>query len=72
MNRVPTEYELVIRRTGGWFTLNLAEVWQYRDLLLLLIHRDFIAKYKQTTAAMDFAGGQRRYTCRMRTMTWLS
>jgi lipopolysaccharide transport system permease protein len=48
MNRVPTEYELVIRRTGGWFTLNLAEVWQYRDLLLLLIHRDFIAKYKQT------------------------
>jgi lipopolysaccharide transport system permease protein len=23
-------------------------VWRYRDLLLLLVHRDFIAKYKQT------------------------
>lgn len=24
------------------------EVWQYRDLLLLLVRRDFVAKYKQT------------------------
>jgi lipopolysaccharide transport system permease protein len=48
MDQVPTDYELVIRPTRGWFTLNLREVWQYRDLLVLLIRRDFIAKYKQT------------------------
>jgi lipopolysaccharide transport system permease protein len=48
MNHVPTDYELVIRPTRGWLTLDLAEVWRYRDLLVLLIHRDFIAKYKQT------------------------
>jgi lipopolysaccharide transport system permease protein len=48
MDHVPTGYELVIRPTRGWFTLNLAEVWRYRDLLMLLIHRDFVAKYKQT------------------------
>jgi lipopolysaccharide transport system permease protein len=48
MNHIPTNYELVIRPTRGWFTLNLAEIWQYRDLLVLLIQRDFIAKYKQT------------------------
>jgi lipopolysaccharide transport system permease protein len=48
MDHVPTDYELVIRPTRGWFTLNLREVWQYRDLLVLLIRRDFIAKYKQT------------------------
>jgi lipopolysaccharide transport system permease protein len=48
MKHIPTEYELVIRPTRGWFTLNLAEVWRYRDLLMLLVHRDFVAKYKQT------------------------
>jgi lipopolysaccharide transport system permease protein len=48
MDHVPTDYELVIRPTRGWFTVNLREVWHYRDLLMLLIHRDFISKYKQT------------------------
>src|SRR5215472_18089992 len=48
MKHVPTDYELIIQPTRGWFTLNLREVWHYRDLLVLLMHRDFIAKYKQT------------------------
>ena len=48
MKHVPADYELIIRPTRGWFTLNLAEVWRYRDLLVLLIRRDFVAKYKQT------------------------
>ena len=48
MKHVPTDYELVIRPTRGWLTLNLAEVWHYRDLLVLLVRRDFVAKYKQT------------------------
>jgi len=45
---LPTDYELVIRPSRGWFNLNLGDVWRYRDLLLLLVHRDFVAKYKQT------------------------
>jgi lipopolysaccharide transport system permease protein len=48
MNQLPSNSELVIRPTGGWFHLNLADVWRYRDLLFLLVHRDFAAKYKQT------------------------
>lgn len=48
MSRSSPEYELVIRPTRGWFDLNLADVWRYRDLLLLLVHREFVAKYKQT------------------------
>ena len=48
MPHVPSDYELVIRPTRGWFHLNLADVWRYRDLLFLLVHRDFVAKYKQT------------------------
>ena len=30
------------------FDLRLAEIWQYRDLLILFVRRDFVAKYKQT------------------------
>jgi len=46
--QAPSNYEIVIRPTRGWLRLNLAETWQYRDLLFLLVHRDFVAKYKQT------------------------
>ena len=48
MSHLPSDYELVIRPTRGWFNLNLGDVWRYRDLLFLLVHRDFVAKYKQT------------------------
>ena len=30
------------------FSINLKEVWNYRDLLFLLVKRDFIVFYKQT------------------------
>ena len=43
-----TDYELVIKPSRGWLHLNLRDLWGYRDLLFLLVHRDFVAKYKQT------------------------
>jgi homopolymeric O-antigen transport system permease protein len=30
------------------FSLRLKDIWQYRDLLILFVRRDFVAKYKQT------------------------
>jgi lipopolysaccharide transport system permease protein len=48
MLHTPPDYELIIRPTRGWFHLNLGEVWRYRDLLFLLVYRDFVSKYKQT------------------------
>jgi lipopolysaccharide transport system permease protein len=48
MPQLPSNYEIVIRSTRGWFHLNLTDVWRYRDLLFLLVHRDFVARYKQT------------------------
>lgn len=42
------EYDLTIRPTNGWLDLHLEELWRYRDLLTLLVHRDFVSKYKQT------------------------
>ncbi len=41
----PTYY---INSKQSVFDLNLKEVWQYRDLLLMLLKRDFITFYKQT------------------------
>jgi lipopolysaccharide transport system permease protein len=42
------DYELVIRPTRGWFNLDLADVWRHRDLLILLVYREFASKYRQT------------------------
>ena len=38
-----------------WYDLKLKEVWRYRDLVLLLVKRDFIAKYKQTVLGPAWA-----------------
>jgi lipopolysaccharide transport system permease protein len=38
----------VIHPNRGWFDWNLGEVWEYRDLLYLLIRRDIVTVYKQT------------------------
>jgi len=40
MLHVPADYEIVIKPTKGWFKLNLADVWRYRDSLGLLVHRE--------------------------------
>lgn len=39
---------IVIRPGQSWLTVDWAGLWQYRDLLVLLIHRDFTARYQQT------------------------
>jgi lipopolysaccharide transport system permease protein len=38
----------VIGPSTGLLDLRLKEVWRYRDLLMLLVKRDFVATYKQT------------------------
>ncbi len=41
-------WDLEISAGGKWFDLRLKELWHYRDLLLLLVRRDFVSFYKQT------------------------
>lgn len=41
-------WDLRIKPTDKLFKLNLNEVWNYRDLLWLLVRRDFVSFYKQT------------------------
>ena len=42
------EWDLVIEPQNSLFELHLKDVWRYRDLLWLLVKRDFVAFYKQT------------------------
>jgi lipopolysaccharide transport system permease protein len=42
------EYELRIRPNRGWIAIDWRELWHYRDLLLLLVRRDFVARYAQS------------------------
>ncbi len=43
-----TKHETIIRPSGSMTAFNLREIAQYSDLLMLMIRRDFIARYKQT------------------------
>ena len=40
--------ETIIEPTHDFFKINWIELWHYRDLLFLLVRRDFVSKYKQT------------------------
>lgn len=42
------EWDVVIGPTQPWWRLDLGEVWNFRDLLVLLVRRDLLAVYKQT------------------------
>lgn len=42
------EWDLIIRPKSNVFELKLGQVWKYRDLLMLLVRRDFVSFYKQT------------------------
>jgi lipopolysaccharide transport system permease protein len=44
----PQNIEIVIQPSRGWMNIPWREIWEYRDLLLVLVQRDFISRYKQT------------------------
>lgn len=51
MNKIENteeEWLFEILPKNKFFSLNLKEVWQYRDLLLLFVKRDIVTVYKQT------------------------
>lgn len=48
MNSEQQTWTEEIKSEESLFTVNLKEVWQYRDLLLMLVKRDYLTFYKQT------------------------
>ena len=47
--------ELVIRPSSGWVSLNLADLWRYRELIVFLAWRDISVRYKQTVLGAAWA-----------------
>ena len=45
---IEQKWDLEIKPKNDLFKLNLIDVWNYRDLLVLLVRRDFVSFYKQT------------------------
>lgn len=41
-------FQHTIQPRDKFLDLRLKEIWRYRDLLMLFVRRDFVAKYKQT------------------------
>ena len=41
-------WHIQIRPARGWAALDLRELWQFRDLLVILMMRDVKLRYKQT------------------------
>jgi lipopolysaccharide transport system permease protein len=41
-------WDLVIKPQNKWYQIDVAAIWRYRDLLMLLVRRDFVSVYKQT------------------------
>ncbi len=52
LNSLP---ELVIRPSRGWVSLNLADLWRYRELIFFLTWRDINVRYKQTVLGAAWA-----------------
>jgi lipopolysaccharide transport system permease protein len=48
MNTEPQTWTEEIKAQESLFSVNLKEVWRYRDLLLMLVKRDYVTFYKQT------------------------
>lgn len=41
-------WTLIIKPRSKIFTLNIKDLWEYKDLIKMFIHRDFVTFYKQT------------------------
>lgn len=48
MNSVNQTWTEEIKSKESLFAVNIKEVWQYRDLLFMLVKRDYVTFYKQT------------------------
>ncbi len=45
----------LVRASSGWRPVNLAELWQRRELLFQLVRRDVSVRYKQTALGLAWA-----------------
>ena len=49
------EHVLVIKASSGWVPVNLPELWQHRELALMLAWREILVRYKQSVLGAAWA-----------------
>ena len=49
------EEVLYLKPSSGWTSINLVEIWRYRELIYFLIWRDIKVRYKQTMLGAAWA-----------------
>ena len=55
-NQLPsTSTTILIKPTKGWASLQLKDLWEYRELLYFLVWRDIKVRYKQTVLGAAWA-----------------
>ncbi|MGH9195811.1 MAG: ABC transporter permease, partial [Acidimicrobiia bacterium] len=45
----------IVRPTAGWVSLDLRELWEFRELLYFLVWRSIKVRYKQTVLGASWA-----------------
>jgi lipopolysaccharide transport system permease protein len=56
INQFPcTQNTIFIRPSSGWVSLNIKDLWEFRELLYFLIWRDVKVRYKQTVLGAAWA-----------------
>jgi lipopolysaccharide transport system permease protein len=61
-NRQATRYHLRIQPSQGWVSLQLRDLWAYRELLYFFVWRDVKVRYKQTALGAAWAVIQPLFT----------
>lgn len=62
VGNLPDRPVTVIQPTKGWNSVDLRDLWQFRDLLLILTMRDIKVRYKQTILGAGWAVLQPLFT----------
>jgi lipopolysaccharide transport system permease protein len=52
---LPDSHETIIRPPRGWVSLELRDLWEYRELMFFFIWRDIKVRYKQTALGATWA-----------------
>ncbi len=72
MKNEEQDWDLIVKPKASLFSLNLAEVWAYKDLILMMVKRDFTAVYKQTVLGPLWMFVQPLFTTAIYTFTFSS
>lgn len=62
MNSLPEKPIIVIEPSRGWISLNLGDLFNYYDLIYILVQRDIKVRYKQTVLGVVWAVIQPLFT----------